>query len=91
MEKKKSKERPSHQIKEAADDLPLLEVGLSVQRGGLDVAQTVGVTGAQEQNIGREDLVTSQPNEVSHPHLLPVLLHIASIRSARKIRGQMAG
>lgn len=87
----KSKKRPSHQIKEAADNLPLLEVGLSVQSRGLDVAQAVGVTGAQQQNVGREDLVTSQPNEVPHPHLLPVLLHIASIRSARTMRGQMTG
>lgn len=84
----KSKELPPHQVKEAADDLPLLEVGLPVQRGGLDVAQAVGVTGAQQQNVGREDLVTSEPDEVSHPHLLPVLLHIASIRSARTMRGQ---
>lgn len=84
----KSKDLPPHQVKEAADDLPLLEVGLPVQRGGLDVAQAVGVTGAQQQNVGREDLVTSEPDEVSHPHLLPVLLHIASIRSARTMRGQ---
>lgn len=84
----KNKERPPHQVKEAADNLPLLEVGLSVQCGGLDVAQAVGVTGAQQQNVGGEDLVTSQPDEVSHPHLLPILLHIASIRSARTMRGQ---
>lgn len=82
------KERPPHQVKEAADDLPLLEVGLSVQCGGLDVAQAVGVTGAQQQNVGGEDLVTSQPDEVSHPHLLPVPLHIPSLRSARTMRGQ---
>lgn len=82
---------PSHQVKEAADDLPLLEVGLSVQCGGLDVAQTVRVTGAQQQNISREDLVTSQPDEVSHPHLLPVLLHIASFHSARTMRRQTVG
>lgn len=87
----KSKEQPSHQVEEAADDLPLLEVGLSVQCGGLDVAQPVGVTGAQQQDVGGEDLVTSQPDEVSHPHLLPVLLHIASLRSARTMRGQTAG
>lgn len=79
-------EQPTHQVKEAADDLPLLQVGLSVQRGRLDVAQPVGVTGAQQQNVGREDLVTPEPDEVSHPHLLPVLLHIASIRSARTMR-----
>lgn len=87
----KSKQRPPHQVKEAADDLPLLEVGLSVQGGGLDVAQAVGVTGAQQQNVGGEDLVTSQTDEVSHPHLLPVLLHIASFRSARTMREQTAG
>lgn len=85
------KQRLSHQVKEAADDLPLLEVGLSVQRGGLDVAQAVGVTGAQQQDVGGQDLVASQPDEVSHPHLLPVLLHIASFRSARTMRDEPAG
>lgn len=81
----------SHQVVEAADDLPLLEVGLSIQCGRLDVAEAVRVTGAQQQHVGREDLVTSQPDEVSHPNLLPVLLHIASLRSARTTRGQTAG
>lgn len=84
----KSKQRSSHQVEEAADDLPLLEVGLSVQCGGLDVTQAVGVTGAQQQHVSREDLVTSQPDEVSHPHLLPVLLHIASLGSVRTMRGR---
>lgn len=74
------------QFKEAADDLPLLEVGLSIQCGGLNVAQAVRVTGAQQQNISREDLVTSQLDEVSHPHLLPVLLHIAPLCSAITIQ-----
>lgn len=84
-------EHPSHQVVEAADHLPLLEVGLSVQRGGLDVAQAVGVAGAQQQHVSGEDLVTSQPDEVSHPHLLPVFLHIASLCSSTTIRGQMSG
>lgn len=77
--------RLSHQVKEAADDLPLFEVGLSIQCGGLNVAQTVWVTGAQQQDVSGEDLITSQPDEVSHPHLFPVLLHIASLHSVKKI------
>lgn len=86
-----SEEHPSHQVVEAADHLPLLQVGLSIQRGGLDVAQAVGVAGAQQQHVGGEELVASQPDEVSHPHLLPVLLHIASLCSDRTIRGRTAG
>ena len=85
------KEQLPHQVVEAADNLSLLEVGLPVQCGRLDVAQPVGVAGAQQQDVGGEDLVASQPDEVSHPHLLPVLLHIASLHSAGTMRGQTAG
>lgn len=73
----------SHQVEEAADHLPLLQVGLAVQRGRLDVTEAVGVAGAQQQHIGWEDLVAAQLDEVSHPHLLPKLFHVASIRPGR--------
>lgn len=69
----------SHQVEEAADHLPLLQVGLAIQRSRLDVAEAVGVARAQQQHVGWEDLVAAQLDEVSHPHFLPELLHITSI------------
>lgn len=81
----------SHQVEEAADHLPLLQVGLPVQRGRLDVTQAVRVAGAQQQDVSGQNLVTSQPDEVSHPHLLPELLHVASVRPSTTPRGQTAG
>lgn len=89
----KRKQKPggrfnSHRVADSRHSCPLLQVGLSIQGGGLDVAQAVGVAGAQQQHVSGEDLVASQPDEVSHPHLLPVLLHIASLCSGGTIRGR---
>lgn len=72
----------SHQVIEAADNLPLLEVGLAVQCGRFDVAQAVWVTGAQQQHVGRKDLIAPQPDKVSHVHLFPVYLHVPPLCSA---------
>lgn len=67
MTRQKEKNQLCHQVKETADNLPLLQIRLSVQRGRLYVAQAVRIAGAEQQNVGRQDLVTSQPDEVSHP------------------------
>lgn len=69
----------SHQVKEAADHLPLLQVGLAVQCGRLNVAQVVRVARAQQQHISWENFVAAQFDEVPHLHLLPKLLHVTSI------------
>lgn len=73
----------SHQVEEAADHLSLLQVGLSVQRGGLDVTQAVGVARAEQEHVGGQDLVAAQPDEVSNPDLLPEPLQVAPLRSVR--------
>ena len=70
-------------MEEAADHLSLLQVGLSVQRGGLDVTQAVGVAGAEQEHVRGQDLVAAQPDEVSDPDLLPEPLQVAPLRSAR--------
>lgn len=80
---KTEKKKLCHQVKETADNLPLFQIGLSVQCGSFYVAQAVRIAGAEQQNVGRQDFITSQPDEVSHPRLLPVLLHIAPLRSAK--------
>ena len=75
--------RWSHQVEEAADHLSLLQVGLPVQRGGLNVTQAVWVAGAEQENVSRQDLVAAQPDEVPDPDLLPEALQVALLRSAR--------
>lgn len=66
----------THQVDEAAHHLPLFKVGLSIQRGRLDVTQAVRVTGAEQQNVSRQNLIATQTDEISNPNLLPVFLHI---------------
>lgn len=66
----------THQVDEAAYHLPLFKVGLSIQCGRLNVTQAVRVTGAQQQNVCRQDLIAAQTDEVSDSNLLPVFLHI---------------
>lgn len=83
----------AHQVHEAAHHLSLLQVGLSVQRSRLDVTQPVWIAGAQQQHVSRNDLITAQPDEISHTDLLPVLFHITALGSGeqRYTRGLHAG
>lgn len=85
-----------HQVNEASDHVPLLQVGLAVQRGRLDVAQAVRIAGAEQQHVGRHDLVAAQPDEVSHADLLPVLLQVAPLspgpgEEQSEVRGKRSG
>lgn len=66
----------TYKLREAADHLPPLQVGLSVQVGGLDVAQPVGVTGGEQQNVRREDFVAAKTHKVSHVDFFPESVHV---------------
>lgn len=68
--------RITYQLREATDHLPPLQVGLSVQVRSLDMAQAVRVTGRQQQNVRRYDLIAAKVDEVAHSDFFPVSIHI---------------
>ena len=70
------KGRNAHLLWQVPHHLPLLEVGLSVQIGRLDVTHSVGVGGVQQHHVRRDDLITEQPHQVPHTHISPALVHI---------------
>jgi hypothetical protein len=66
----------TYKLREATDHLSSLQVGLSVQVGGLNVAQPIGVTGGQEQNVRRDDLIAAKTHKVSHVDFFPESVHV---------------
>lgn len=54
----------------------MLQVGLSIQVGSLNVAQPIGVTGGKQQNVCRDDLIAAKTHEVSHTDFFPESVHI---------------
>lgn len=66
----------TYKLREATDHLPSLQVGLSIQVSSLDVAQPIRVTGGQQQNVRRYDLIAVKTDKVAHSDLFPVSNHI---------------
>lgn len=66
---------PLYRDTEASQGSSLLQVGLSIQTGGLHVAHTPGVGGVEEQEVRRDNLVAGHLDKISHSHVLPVLPH----------------
>lgn len=74
-EMKPSYQEVPHHDTDAGHGSSLLQVGLSIQAGGLYVTHTVGVGRVQEQQVRRDDLIADHPHKVSHSHVLPAFLH----------------
>lgn len=68
--------RVTYKLWEAADHLPSLQVGLSIQVGSLNVAQAIRVTGGQQQNVRRDDLIAAKTHKISHTDFFPESVHI---------------
>lgn len=71
-----SKYQVTYELWEATDHLPSLQVGLSIQIGSLDVAQSIRVTGGQQQNVRRDDLIAAETHKISHSDFFPESIHI---------------
>ena len=56
-------------------DLPLFQVGLSIDIGSLNVTHSMGVARVKQKNVCWNDLITRELNKVTQTYLLPLLTH----------------
>ena len=81
----------TYELREASDHLALLQVGLPVQVGRLDVAQPIGVAGGQQQDICGDGLIAAEAHEVSHADLFPEPVHVLLLLPGKDTAVNKAG
>ena len=55
--------------------LPLFQVGLSIDIGGLNVTHSVGVAGVEQEDVCRNHLITRELDKVTQTYPLPLLTY----------------
>ena len=81
----------TYKLGEASDHLAPFQVGLSIQVGCLDVAQPVGVTGVEQQDVCRDDLVAAKTHKVSHADFFPESVHVLLFFPGKETAINMSG
>ena len=81
----------TYELREASDHLSLLQVGLPVQVGRLDVAQPIGVAGGQQQDVCGDGLIAAEAHEVSHADLFPEPVHVLLLLPGKDMAVNKAG
>lgn len=66
----------TYKLGEASDHLAPFQVGLPIQVGRLDVAQPIRVTGGEQQDVCRDDLIAAKTHKVSHADFFPESVHV---------------
>lgn len=64
-----------HRCADAGHHPPLLQVGLSIQVGRLDVTHAAWVWRVQEQQVCWDGLIANYLDKISHSHILPAPLY----------------
>jgi len=57
----------------------LFQVVLAVNVRRVNVTYALSVTGPQQYDVGRNDLITGQMNDVTNMDVLPLLLNVTSL------------
>lgn len=67
----------THLAAEAHHHPALLEVGLPIEAGSLQVADPILVRGVEQQDVCWDDLIALQLHKVPHSDIFPALLHVS--------------